>query len=166
MERLRFSLALLVLYGQIEAVAFCPWSIVIRILVPLTMVLVPFVFWSNHKYLGFWVGLVGVTANLVVMISNGGLMPIERSVFIENGNPSLGAKLDSGSWIQYSKSVLVDDGDGRLLFLDDNIPLKISFFGVVASPGDFVITAGLFTFLTEFFWLKRKEKRTIQLLSP
>jgi hypothetical protein len=135
------ALALVVL--QLLCIRISPWELPVRIVVPLTIAAVPLALWPQRRFIGIWVLFVGVAANLAPVLANGGLMPIERST-VESVLPA--ERADSyalGAWIPGSKDVLVTEESGRLVALGDSIAISTGSHGIVASPGDLVLFAGV-----------------------
>ena len=64
---------------QLAVIALSPWELLVRLTLPLTIAGVPIALWPHRRHVGLWVMFVGLVANLSVVLSNGGLMPIERS---------------------------------------------------------------------------------------
>lgn len=124
----------------------------VRVLFPLTLVSLLIFFWSWNHFLGFWIGSVGLIANLLVVVANGGLMPIDAKILEEHGEVSLLENHDSGSWLEGSKYQLVVGDDGKLLFLADSIQIPVGNRGTaVLSPGDIVLFLGTLTIIIEGF---------------
>ena len=100
--------------------------------------------WANRSYPGMSLAFVGILANAIVMIANGGYMPIwERSLVIAGFTAS-----DVTSAIH---EVVRGDLDAAFLLrlgpLGDVIPIPLPFIRNVASVGDVFLTAGLAFFL-------------------
>jgi len=92
--------------------------------------------------------LAGALANLIVLLANGGLMPVEQSVYaemmgVERSNVQLG-------WIPETPHIIVADGQANFSFLSDWIPIEIDDETVAsASPGDVVAMIGVLLLLFE-----------------
>ena len=99
--------------------------------------------WVNRTYPGLSLAFVGVLSNGIVILVNGGYMPI--------WGPSLTAAGLTPADVTRSFHVVVDGGAsdflGRLLILGDVIPIPIPFIQNVASLGDLFLTLGLAFFL-------------------
>ena len=99
--------------------------------------------WVNRSYPGLSLAFLGVLSNTLVILVNGGFMPI--------WSPALTAAGLSEADVTRSFHVVVDaaapDFLGRLLILGDVIPAPISFIRNVYSLGDLFLTLGLAFFL-------------------
>lgn len=135
------ALALVVL--QLLCIRISPWELPVRIVVPLTIAAVPLALWPQRRFVGTWVLFVGVIANLAPVVANGGLMPIERTT-VESVLPAERAdRYALDAWIPGSKDVLVTEESGQLVALGDSIAISAGSHGIVASPGDLVLFAGV-----------------------
>jgi hypothetical protein len=100
--------------------------------------------WRNWRLPGVVVVGLGVACNLLVILANGGLMPItpETLVRINPGTTLEGWSL--GSHYGYSKDVILAQGATRLWFLSDALVLPPPFpWPTAFSLGDLVIAAGI-----------------------
>ena len=99
--------------------------------------------WVNRSYPGLSLAFLGVLSNALVIIANGGFMPI--------WGPALDAAGLTEADVNRAFHVVVDAeaGDflGRLLILGDVIPLPIPFIPNVYSLGDLFLGLGLGFFL-------------------
>ncbi|HET8785007.1 MAG TPA: MFS transporter [Candidatus Limnocylindrales bacterium] len=99
--------------------------------------------WVNRTYPGLSLAFLGVLSNGLVILANGGYMPIWE--------PALTAAGLTPADVTRSFHVVVEgnvaDFLGRLLILGDVIPLPISFIQNVYSLGDLFLTLGLAFFL-------------------
>ncbi|HSL75501.1 MAG TPA: MFS transporter [Candidatus Limnocylindrales bacterium] len=99
--------------------------------------------WVNRTYPGLSLAFLGVLSNTLVILVNGGFMPI--------WSPALTAAGLTDADVTRSFHVVVDaaapDFLGRLLILGDVIPVPISFIRNVYSLGDLFLTLGLAFFL-------------------
>ncbi len=142
-------LALGLVMLQFGAIRFSPWVLAVRVIVPATIAAAPFALWPYRRRLGVWVMFVGLTANLCVIVANGGLMPLERSTLARAVGYEHADTFATGAWMRGSKDVLVESGGGRLPALGDIIVVPIGQKGFVASPGDIVIWSGLLILAAE-----------------
>ena len=135
---------------QLAVIALSPWELLVRLTLPLTIAGVPIALWPHRRHVGLWVMFVGLVANLSVVLANGGLMPIERSTVASAAGEARAERYPSGGgWMRGSKDVLTDAASARALALGDSIVIRIGEGGLVASPGDIVIWAGLAILLGE-----------------
>lgn len=99
--------------------------------------------WVNRTYPGLSLAFLGVLSNTLVILVNGGFMPI--------WSPALTAAGLTEADVTRSFHVVVDaaapDFLGRLLILGDVIPAPITFIRNVYSLGDLFLTLGLAFFL-------------------
>ena len=100
--------------------------------------------WANREYPGISMAFVGILSNAVVMMVNGGYMPIwDRSLEIAGFTAA-----EVQSPIHF---VIGPDLDADFLLhlglFGDVIPIPVPFFENVASVGDVFLTAGLAFFL-------------------
>src|SRR5581483_5743535 len=128
---------------QFVTIALAPDEWTVRVVVPATIALAALALWPYRRWLGVWMMYVGLTANLAVILANGGLMPIERATVVRALGEERAAKYEIGRWIPGSKDVLVADGGGRATALGDSITVPLGAKHLAASPGDLVIWAGL-----------------------
>lgn len=143
------SLALTLVVVQFAALRLIPWEPAVRFLLPATIAAAPIALWTYRRYLGTWMIFVGLAANLVAIVGNGGLMPIEHSTVVEAAGPQRAAEYEVGDWIRGSKDVVVEPDKGLLLPLGDTIVVRIGSGGFVASAGDMVVWAGLLALAAE-----------------
>lgn len=152
------SLAVALMAVQFAAIQMATDDAVLRVVLPLTIALAPLALWAHRRLIGVWVIFVGLAANLAVIVANGGLMPIQQSTVIEAVGIERAAEYEAGSWIPGSKDVLLAPGDGRLVALGDSIVIRAGGRGIAASPGDFVVWAGLLVLAGEasLAWQRRE----------
>jgi len=143
---------------QYGVVRLAPAGMAVRIVVPVTIILVPLALRPFRHRIGIWIMFVGLAANLAAIMANGGLMPIEHQTLVSAVGEAEAAKYATGSWISGSKDVLVAPGSGRLVALGDGIIIRFGSGGIVASPGDIVVWAGLAVLAAEAsLALRRRE---------
>ncbi len=118
-------------------------ALLVRIVVPTTLAAVPVALWPHRRFMGIWVLFVGLAANLAVVLANGGLMPIERATVASAAGAPRADSYPTGAWIRGSKDVLVARATGNAVALGDRVIIPLGSDGMVASPGDIVIWAGL-----------------------
>ncbi len=117
------------------------------VLVISQLVLLGFV-WSNRDLIGIRILGLGLILNLVVILLNGGLMPLApetAQALYPEVPPSV---WQIGSRPGMSKNILLPSGDTRLVWLSDSILLPEWFPWTRAlSPGDLLIVLGVFWLL-------------------
>jgi len=155
------SLALALMALQFAALRWSPDDVPVRVMLPLTIALVPVALWPLRDYAGIWVMFVGLAANLAVILANGGLMPIERATVVAAVGEERAAEYAAGEWIRGSKDVLVKDGEGRALALADSIIVRAGGGGFAASPGDLVVWCGLLVLVAEASWRWQRSRRPL-----
>ena len=108
-----------------------------------------FVFaWANRKQPGFWALGLGLVLNLLVIVLNGGLMPISpemASWLTPHTAPDLWT---IGNRFGTSKDIILPVDETYLWFLSDRFYLSISsLYRVAFSAGDVLIAWGAFWFM-------------------
>ena len=86
--------------------------------------------------------ILGASCNLLVVIANGGYMPMPLTIegVINAGYPPEQiALIEAGQTFRYGVAI---DESTPLAFLGDTIPLPL--FGLVASPGDLIMGGAMF----------------------
>lgn len=111
-------------------------------------------FLVNSK--GVWLFCLGGLLIAVVIHANGGYMPIERSMYSELNGPEMVVDLKHNQKLG-EKWKLVDDGEGNLLFLSDNILIRTPTHAAVYCIGDFFVYAGLVLLWFEIAQILSKE---------
>jgi len=98
----------------------------------------------NIKKISFWPIMTGFLANFLVILVNGGLMPISPSTIArmlpEGGaiNYQVGERLGTG------KDIVLSEANTRLAFLSDRIVVHDFLnFSVAFSAGDILISLGV-----------------------
>jgi len=112
---------------------FTPWLYALSV-----AALTAWVVWQRDRFSGIWLVAAGMAVNLLVVVGNGGRMPVRRGLAAQ-GPPQLAGQ---GWWGQY----LVAGRGTHLAWLGDAIHLP----GVAGrllpqaySAGDLLVTAGL-----------------------
>jgi hypothetical protein len=146
---------------QFAAIRFAPSDVIVRVVLPVTIAAVPLALWIHRAHVGVWVIFVGLAANLCAILANGGLMPIDRATVVHAVGEERAATYTTGEWVRGSKDILVD-GDGRAAALGDQIAIGFGNGGMVVSPGDIVIWAGLVILAAEgsIAWQRRLRQRS------
>lgn len=100
--------------------------------------------WKNHELPGFKLFGFGTLLNLIVIIVNGGRMPVSTEALKSSGLASYIPRLMEGT----TKHQIVTN-ETNLWFLADIIPLRppFVFSSSVISMGDIAITLGIAWFI-------------------
>ncbi|MCD9026568.1 DUF5317 domain-containing protein [Cohnella silvisoli] len=104
-----------------------------------------YVLWLNRKEKGFWWIFAGVALNFLVMLVNGGKMPVSIEATASVLGPAYTQMLTDGTAV--SKHIALSDST-ILPFLGDIIPLTSPYpRSQVISIGDVVMNVGIFIYL-------------------
>lgn len=101
--------------------------------------------WLNAQYRGLWVLVAGAGLNLLVMASNGGLMPISSTNLHALGDP----RHSGGTALALTKNRVLSDGAARLALLDDRLVFAVAGLHMACSVGDLLVATGCLLTLTE-----------------
>ncbi len=101
---------------------------------------------ANRRYRSLAVVGLGVALNLMVVLANGGYMPVRAADVARSGFPEVAAQLEAEGVFQKSRAL---DEHTRLALLADVI--HVPFFGAarMVSAGDVLVAAGVFLFIQE-----------------
>jgi len=114
--------------------------------------------WVNRHLVGVKLIGLGLLLNLVVMVANGGWMPITPEAIIKVGHAGLVPSLASGVRVPSSKNIILSPGETRLGFLSDVFVLPRPFpVPSVFSIGDVLVALGVF-FLIQNAMLQAESK--------
>jgi hypothetical protein len=104
-----------------------------------------YVLWLNRKEKGFrWI-FAGVALNFIVMLVNGGKMPVSIEATVSALDPAYAQMLKDGT--AFTKHIALDNST-ILPFLGDIIPLSSPYpRSQVISIGDVVMNFGIFVYL-------------------
>jgi hypothetical protein len=104
-----------------------------------------YMLWLNRKEKGFWWIFAGVALNFIVMVVNGGKMPVSVEATASELDPSYAQMLIDGTAV--SKHAALDNST-LLPFLGDIIPITTPYpRSQVISIGDVVMNFGIFIYL-------------------
>lgn len=104
--------------------------------------------WWNRRLPGIWLLGLGLLANWVVILANGGHMPVTYENLVAAGKVHLVSSPDSGNLVFGSKDVLLSLAETRLWFLSDIFVIPPPFpLASVFSIGDALIALGLLRFV-------------------
>jgi hypothetical protein len=116
--------------------------------------------WLNRSYHGLWLLAVGAALNLLVMIDNGGLMPISPATLHAIGYAAPARHLHGA--VMWSKDRVIGDGAAALAGLDDRIIWAMAGTHVACSIGDILVLMGCLVTVGEEVWRARRgENRSI-----
>jgi len=142
---IQISIRVLALNGLIDAAKY---SLVTQ---GVAFSLLLIVVWYNKRLLGVLVIGIGSFANMLVMMLNGGLMPVSRRLLEENEALSGGVELIKNA--SDGKHILINEAT-KLTVLSDIIemPPFLGWLMPIVSIGDLIIAVGVF--LLVFFAVK------------
>jgi hypothetical protein len=113
------------------------------------------VLWLNRNEKGFWFILAGVFLNFLVMLVNGGKMPVSLEAAVSALDPVYAQILQSGTVV--SKHILLTDST-HLSFLGDIIPVSPPYpRAQVLSIGDIIMNFGIFIYLQKIMLAQKEE---------
>ena len=114
------------------------------------------VIWKNRHLSGIKVIGLGLLLNFVVMIVNGGFMPITPETLVRIGYDGNTSQLETGYIVGRTKNVVVEPGEATLWFLSDIMVMPRPFpIPTALSVGDLLIVMGVFFFLRDAMFLHR-----------
>ncbi len=117
-----------------------------------TYLVLAFAIWANRKIEGFTLIGLGILLNFIVIMANGGRMPVSSDAIDFIGLSHLIPTMEEG----LSKHVLMDSST-HFSWLGDIFPLKppYSFKRVVVSIGDILVTVGV----ARFVYIRMKKEQ-------
>jgi len=140
---------------QIVVIYLLPtaWGELVRVpLLFVSYVLLAILVWLNRRQQGMWLLGAGLMANWVVILANGGHMPISYEAVVAAGKSYLLTGSETGSVVLASKDILLPPGETQLWFLSDIFVIPPPFpIPSVFSVGDALIAIGLFRFVAGLF---------------
>ena len=105
--------------------------------------------WQNRTRRGLWVMAVGGALNCLVMVANGGLMPLAPTAL-----PHLSAAHRmTGQIVTHSKDRVISEQHTRFAMLDDRLVGAVGQVRIAASVGDTLVAVGLLITLGEEIWM-------------
>jgi hypothetical protein len=106
--------------------------------------------WLNRKEQGFWLLGLGLLLNFLVIVLNGGFMPLPPENADRLIAPGSGVILEVGERVGLGKDILLQRGQTRLWFLGDIFMLPEWLnYPLAFSLGDILIATGAFWLLWE-----------------
>ncbi len=113
------------------------------------------VVWQNRDLDGVKLIGVGLLLNFLVMVLNGGFMPITPDALVQIGYDGNVAQLQTGYIVGRTKNMVAKPGDATLWFLSDIMVIPKPFpIPTALSVGDVLIVMGVFLFLKESMFLR------------
>lgn len=106
-----------------------------------------YVLWSNLNLPGMKLFALGTLLNFVVIIANGGMMPVSAQAIALAGLP------------EPAGTHMLLTAETKLWFLADIIPLPVPFLARVISIGDILIYVGIFYFMQKKMLPAPKERK-------
>jgi len=148
-------------YGWLALIAFALQILVIYFPLPMaegflgkhtllllgSYVLLLVVVWLNRRIPGLSIVGLGLALNLLVVLANGGFMPVTLEALRRAGLAHLALGLESGARLMATKDILLARQDTHLWILSDIfvIPPPLPF-NTIFSLGDFFLAVGAFVF--------------------
>jgi hypothetical protein len=121
-----------------------------------SQVLLFVVIWQNRHLSGIKVIGLGLLLNSLVMIVNGGFMPITPETLVQIGYDGNASQLETGYIVGRTKNVVAEPGEASLWFLSDVMVIPRPFpIPTALSLGDLLIVLGVFFFLREAMFLHK-----------
>ena len=104
--------------------------------------------WINRSKPGFWILTMGTAMNMLVILANGGFMPIgpQTAAYLFPGRPELTGQV--GTHLAGTKDILLPIATTRFWWLSDHLLSPAYLHSRFAfSPGDVLIALGIIKFL-------------------
>jgi hypothetical protein len=121
-----------------------------------SQVLLFVVIWQNRHLGGIKVIGLGLLLNSLVMVVNGGFMPITPETLVQIGYDGNASQLETGYIVGRTKNVVAEPGESSLWFLSDVMVIPRPFpIPTALSLGDLLIVLGVFFFLREAMFLHK-----------
>ncbi len=121
-----------------------------------SQVLLFVVIWQNRHLGGIKVIGLGLLLNSLVMVVNGGFMPITPETLVQIGYDGNASQLETGYIVGRTKNVVAEPGEASLWFLSDVMVIPRPFpIPTALSLGDLLIVLGVFFFLREAMFLHK-----------
>jgi hypothetical protein len=118
------------------------------------------VIWQNRHLGGVKLIGLGLLLNFMVMVLNGGFMPISPEALTQIGYDGNASQLETGYIVARTKNVVVEPGDAVLWFLTDIMVVPRPFpIPTAMSVGDLLIVSGVFFFLRQAMFPYRTRAR-------
>lgn len=125
------------------------------LLLTISHILLFVVVWQNRDLGGVKLIGLGLLLNFLVMVVNGGFMPITPDALVRIGYDGNVAQMETGYIVGRTKNVVAEPGDAGLWFLSDIMVIPRPFpIPAALSIGDVLIVLGVFLFLREPMFLR------------
>jgi len=133
----------LMLYLSGESNTVPDWAV--RTGIILTYLLLLIVIGLNFRWFGMRLLGIGVALNLLAIVANGGLMPLNLDAVPDDRVISDPETYQSGKWAAGTKSIALDRDQIRLVWFSDTLNLPVKMLGrpMMFSLGDIFIAFGL-----------------------
>lgn len=96
--------------------------------------------WLNRRRFGMPLIIIGISLNMLVMLANGGAMPVNSTALAQVNNHYA----TSGTLPRFSKARVLKDSDAAFAWLDDRLLLPGTLAHLAAwSIGDLLLLAGV-----------------------
>lgn len=118
---------------------------VARVLFPLTHAAILVVAWVNRDLEWMWLVAAGVLLNFIVIVANGGYMPVTPQALAQAGLIERPEAVDSGAWMPGTKDIVLSKDQTLLWWFSDIVVLPP--IQRIVSIGDILITTGVFLFV-------------------
>ena len=104
--------------------------------------------WANRRQRAFYLLLLGLCCNFLVIVSNGGLMPMSPTTLNKLVSLERAATWQIGERLGRTKDRLLAEEETRFALLSDRMTLpKWMAYAVAYSVGDLIIALGAFLLL-------------------
>ncbi len=104
--------------------------------------------WANRQQRAFYLLLLGLCCNFLVIVSNGGLMPMSPTTLSKLVSPERAATWQLGERLGRTKDRLLLEEETRFALLSDRMTLpRWMGYAVAYSVGDLIIALGAVLFL-------------------
>lgn len=121
------------------------WDSAARVFFPLTHAVILGVAWINRDLDGMWLVAAGTALNFIVMVVNGGFMPITPEVVVQAGLAEDTQSIIPNTRLTSSKGLILSRDEIALWWLGDVIALR--FIRTIVSVGDVLIAPGISLFV-------------------
>lgn len=152
----RAWLALAALVIQVVLIRLRPdWDAAARVFFPLTHLAILAVAWLNRDLPGMRLVAAGVVLNLIVIVANGGFMPMTPEALVRAGIAQSTEAVPLYTRVAHSKGLVLPRDEIALWWLSDTIALRP--IQTIVSVGDLLVVPGVFLFI-EGTMLKQEDE--------